>query len=109
MDGSSKHTVFDLATRGAKKKTCEGGFDRNVAQKCSSSRVPCSRRYRKGRRLQALLLQHFPLLVLLHREGVRTRRDENGKNAVPKLRRAGRVGLLGLRFIAKLAIIHNKI
>ncbi len=45
----------------------------------------------------------------LHREGVRTRRDENGKNAVPKLRRAGWVGLLGLTFIAKMATIHNKI
>jgi hypothetical protein len=45
----------------------------------------------------------------LHTESVRTRRDENGKNAVPKLRRAGRVGLLGLTFIAKLAIIHKKI
>ncbi len=31
MDGSSKHTVFDLATRGAKQKTCEGGSDRNAA------------------------------------------------------------------------------
>jgi hypothetical protein len=64
----------------------------------------------EGRRLQALLLQRFLLLVLCtHRERVRTRRDENGKNAVPKLRRAGRVGLFGLTFIAKLAIIHKKI
>jgi hypothetical protein len=64
----------------------------------------------QGRRLQALLLQRFLLLVLCtEREIVRTRSDENGKNAVPKLRRAGRVGLLGLTFIAKLAIIHKKI
>jgi len=68
----------------------------------------------EGRRLQALLLERFLLILLCRerereRESVRTRRDENGKNAVPKLRRAGRVGLLELTIIAKLAIIHNKI
>jgi hypothetical protein len=64
----------------------------------------------EGRRLQALLLERFRLVILCtKRESVRTRSDENGKNAVPKLRRAGRVGLLGLTFIAKLAIIHKRI
>jgi hypothetical protein len=66
----------------------------------------------EGRRLQALLLERFLLILLCRereRESVRTRRDENGRNAVPKLRRAGRVGLLELTIIAKLAIIHNKI
>jgi len=108
MDGSSKHTVFDLATRGAKQKTCEGGSDRNAAAAAGYDAQGAV-----GRQKAAGIAAGTLLLILVcrerERESVRTRRDENGKNAVPKLRRAGRVGLLGLTIIAKLAIIHNKI
>jgi hypothetical protein len=107
MDGSSKHTVFDLATRGAKQKTCEGGSDRNAAAAAGYDAQGAVGRQKAAGTAAGTLSSYSSLHR--ERESVRTRRDENGKNAVPKLRRAGRVGLLELTIIAKLAIIHNKI
>lgn len=82
MDGSSKHTVFDLATRGAKQKTCEGGSDRNAAAAAAGYDAQGA----VGRQKAAGTAAGTLLLILVCRERERERASEHGETKTGKTR-----------------------
>ncbi len=88
MDGSSKHTVFDLATRGAKQKTCEGGSDRNAAAAAGYDVQGAV-----GRQKAAGTAAGTLLLILVCRE--RERASEHGETKTGKTRCLSLEGLAG--------------